>query len=125
MVDMPAAVDDDMPVDPGEQRRGRRKMRHGTLPEVVLGANGIEFGNCGYFVFGILEPRSCPSIPHIEPFQFRSPPPSTAVVPRLLQASQQEVRDVTAAVWGPCQGARARGLWEPRSRGALAVRGVG
>ena len=68
MVDMPAAVDDDMPVHPGEQRRGRRKKRYEAHPEVVLGANGFEFGNCAYFGFGILEPRSCPSVPHIEPF---------------------------------------------------------
>ena len=57
MVDMPAAVDDDMPADPGEQRRGRRKKRNAALPEVVLGANRFESRNCAYFGYGILELR--------------------------------------------------------------------
>ena len=55
MKDMPAAADDDVPVDPSEQRRGRRKKRYVAPPEVVLGADRFVFGNCAYFVMVTLE----------------------------------------------------------------------
>ena len=58
-------------------------------------------------------------------FNFACLSPRTAVVPRLLQASQQEVRDVTAAVCGPCQGVRAGGLREPQHVGVPQVAEAG
>ena len=45
MVDMAAAVDDDMPVDPGEQRRGRRKKRYAApgLSSGIVHTLGLGF----------------------------------------------------------------------------------
>ena len=86
MKGMPVVADDDMPAAADEQRRRRRKKRYVAPPEVVLVADGFEFRNCAYFGFVFLEPRSCLSVPHIEPFRVRLPPPCTAGSFRLQTA---------------------------------------